>query len=464
MARGVRWYLLGSVVFSAVAVLAGCSGGHFMAEREAWRHEAEATCLNAGAVREGEGKVRIKAINGPGMCGADFPLKVSSLGDSAPLAFFWGEARPPAAIPNAAQGAAMPRWPNDGRGLNDDLPYDPQAVAPPPGYPPPPASYPDGTPQRYPSAPIETRPLGAPAGAPPYNPRGEPLTLDPRAAPAPEVYDFRRPYGQVRPQQRGLGAPIDANSPAYDLSPEPYDKRRAIDEPRNRQRRADPPLGGWRGPPPPAPGPSRAPETAMAGPVSVNPPATLACPVISALDQWISGAVQPAALKWLGQPVIEIKQISAYSCRGMNGDPNAHISEHAFGNALDIAAFTLADGHRLTVKDGWHGTPEEQAFLRDVQAAACAQFTTVLAPGSNRFHYDHIHVDLMRRASGRRACNPHAVSGEEFAGRLRGVYGSRGGEITGAVKRGKRLPPNAYSEVKSGRKLPSAVPGEDGED
>jgi hypothetical protein len=56
------------------------------------------------------------------------------------------------------------------------------------------------------------------------------------------------------------------------------------------------------------------------------------------------------------------------------------------------------------------------------------------------------------------------VSGEEFAGRLRGVYGSRGGEITGAVKRGKRLPPNAYSEVKSGRKLPSAVPGEDGED
>ena len=136
--------------------------------------------------------------------------------------------------------------------------------------------------------------------------------------------------------------------------------------------------------------------------------ATLACPIVSALDQWLASAVQPAAKRWLGQPVVEIKQISAYSCRGMNGQPGARISEHAFGNALDIAAFVLADGSRVTVKNGWRGSPEEQGFLRDVQGAACDQFTTVLAPGSNRFHYDHIHVDLMRRASGRRICQPGA--------------------------------------------------------
>ena len=99
----------------------------------------------------------------------------------------------------------------------------------------------------------------------------------------------------------------------------------------------------------------------------------------------------------------------------MNGQPGAHISEHAFGNALDIAAFVLADGHRITVKDGWNGSPEEQGFLRDVQGSACDQFTTVLAPGSNQFHYDHIHVDLMRRASGRRICQPGAVDGEVVA-------------------------------------------------
>ena len=89
-------------------------------------------------------------------------------------------------------------------------------------------------------------------------------------------------------------------------------------------------------------------------------------------------------MRWFGVRVVEIKQISAYSCRGMNGNSNAHISEHAFGNALDIAAFTLADGRRITVKGGWRGMPEEQGFLRDVQASACQQFNTVLAPGSNR--------------------------------------------------------------------------------
>jgi hypothetical protein len=153
----------------------------------------------------------------------------------------------------------------------------------------------------------------------------------------------------------------------------------------------------------------------------------LACPIVSALDRWIVGAVQPAALKWFRQPVAEIKQISAYSCRGMNGQAGAPISEHAFGNALDIAAFVLADGRRVTVKNGWRGSPEEQGFLRDIQGAACDQFTTVLAPGSNQFHYDHIHVDLMRRPSGRRICNPGAVDGDLVAAQARRnpAYASR---------------------------------------
>ena len=140
-------------------------------------------------------------------------------------------------------------------------------------------------------------------------------------------------------------------------------------------------------------------------------------------------------MRWFGQRVVEIKQISAYSCRGMNGNPHAHISEHAFGNALDIAAFTLADGRRITVKDGWHGMPEEQGFLRDVEARACQQFTTVLAPGSNVYHYDHIHVDLMRRASRRLICQPAAVSGEEVAARAaqRNPYASREPYVTGSL-------------------------------
>jgi hypothetical protein len=231
-----------------------------------------------------------------------------------------------------------------------------------------------------------SQPLGAPPAnlqAPPDWQRGSAPAMQSRP-PAVE----REPIEELPPYAR-------PGAPATIASPPP-------------QQRPLPPLG-----------PQRNPQMAMATPVEVRPAATLACPIVSALDRWILNAVQPAAHKWFNQPVVEIKQISAYSCRGMNGQPGANISEHAFGNALDIAAFVLADGQRITVKDGWKGTPEQQGFLRDVQGAACDQFTTVLAPGSNQFHYDHIHVDLMRRASGRRICQPGAVDGDLVAARAR---------------------------------------------
>jgi hypothetical protein len=213
------------------------------------------------------------------------------------------------------------------------------------------------------------------------------------------------------------------------------------------------------------------PVTGLIGPVAVSPAATLACPLVSVLDRWIDEAVQPAALKWFGVPVVEIKQISAYSCRGMNGDPNATISEHAFGNALDIAAFTLADGRKLDVQHGWHGAPEEQAFLHDVQATACDQFTTVLAPGSNAFHYNHIHVDLMRRRNDRRACNPQPITGEEIAAHLGFHLASRRPDpvvATGSIGRRAAAPQrgrsSSYAERKWDRDLPDAVPGADGQE
>ena len=71
-------------------------------------------------------------------------------------------------------------------------------------------------------------------------------------------------------------------------------------------------------------------------------------------------------------------------------------------------SFKLADGHVITVKGGWRGTEAEQGFLREVFLGACQRFTTVLAPGSNVFHYDHIHVDLARHDPRglRRICQP----------------------------------------------------------
>jgi hypothetical protein len=134
----------------------------------------------------------------------------------------------------------------------------------------------------------------------------------------------------------------------------------------------------------------------------------------------------------------------------MVGAGTSHISEHAFGNALDIAGFTLADGRTISVKDGWRGSPEEQGFLHDVQLYACETFVTVLAPGYNAAHYNHIHVDLQRRANGRRPCRPNAIPGEVVAAKARAVYASRHGgtTFTGSIAK----PDNA----------PSAVPGADG--
>jgi Extensin-like protein C-terminus len=196
-------------------------------------------------------------------------------------------------------------------------------------------------------------------------------------------------------------------------------------------------------------GPGPANVYSASTPVAIRPAATLACPIVSVLDRWLADSVQPAAQRWFGARVVEIKQISAYSCRGMNGNPSAHISEHAFGNALDIAAFTLADGRQVTVREGWRGLPEEQGFLRDIEAAACQQFSTVLAPGSNAYHYDHIHVDLMRRASRRLICEPAAVSGEEvaahaargnpYASREQFVTGSLGGKTARRHRHGEKV-------------------------
>ncbi len=142
------------------------------------------------------------------------------------------------------------------------------------------------------------------------------------------------------------------------------------------------------------------------GEVMLQPKATLACPLVASVDRWIAEAVQPAAQAWFGEEVVELKQISSYACRSMNNQSGASISEHAFGNALDIAAFRLASGREVTVERGWRGAPEERGFLRQVQAAACERFSTVLAPGADPFHYNHFHLDLARRASGRNVCKP----------------------------------------------------------
>jgi len=143
------------------------------------------------------------------------------------------------------------------------------------------------------------------------------------------------------------------------------------------------------------------------GSVALKQRVTLACPALAEAEAWLADTIQPAANLYFGQPVAEINA-GTYACRGRNNQAGAKLSEHSFGNAVDIMSFKLADGYVITVKGGWRGTEAEQGFLREVFLGACARFSTVLAPGSNVFHYDHIHVDLARHDPRglRRICQP----------------------------------------------------------
>src|ERR1044071_6785016 len=148
MMRGkTRIYLVGSgIALAGLLALAGCGGGlmQFGAERAAWRGEAESECLKSGAVKLNAGVVQMSPIDGPGMCGAEFPLKMSALGEGSVAMSYGDEIRAPGSIPSGS----MPRWPASNA-------YNP----PPPQYSPPPQQY--GAPPR--DLDMQARDLAAPS-------------------------------------------------------------------------------------------------------------------------------------------------------------------------------------------------------------------------------------------------------------------------------------------------------------
>ena len=147
------------------------------------------------------------------------------------------------------------------------------------------------------------------------------------------------------------------------------------------------------------------------GTVAISSSATLNCPMTEALEKWMLEVVQPAAWARFKQPVTRIDTMGSYGCRPMNNKAGAKLSEHSFGNALDIGGFQLADGRKITLVKGWtKGDEQEKGFLREAHVGACDHFTTVLGPGSNAFHYNHFHVDLAMHGNTsqgpRRYCRP----------------------------------------------------------
>jgi hypothetical protein len=123
----------------------------------------------------------------------------------------------------------------------------------------------------------------------------------------------------------------------------------------------------------------------------------MTCPLARQFARWAREAVQPAASQWLKGRIVRIESFGTYSCRPVNSQPGARLSEHGRSNAVDIAAFVLADGRRITVLDGWNGEDENvRSFLRAVHRAGCKRFQTGLGPDADSFHANHFHFDMGR--------------------------------------------------------------------
>ena len=191
------------------------------------------------------------------------------------------------------------------------------------------------------------------------------------------------------------------------------------------------------------PAPIRLKSLGSSSAVVFDPPVEVDCRMMAALYRWNKTALQPAARNKLDSPVVRILGASGYACRNVYNRPDGNLSQHAFANAVDIAAFELKDGRSITVRKGWGPTARdlkaqakeksEQAkmasksalfrssrsftrasllskwsaeqkpepkpitvtnFLKAIHEGACREFETVLGPEANEEHRSHFHLDL----------------------------------------------------------------------
>ena len=135
------------------------------------------------------------------------------------------------------------------------------------------------------------------------------------------------------------------------------------------------------------------------GRVAVKPAAILRCTMASAIADWIRTDMAPLAMK-LGSVITDLDNFDSFECRGRNRVVGAALSEHGRANALDVRSLKLADGRSISLTD--RTVPRE--LRESVLHSVCARFSTVLGPGSDWYHEDHIHLDLMERHNGYRIC------------------------------------------------------------
>lgn len=123
----------------------------------------------------------------------------------------------------------------------------------------------------------------------------------------------------------------------------------------------------------------------------------MSCPLAATFTAWVRNGVMPAARLYLGTDLARVETFGSYSCRNVNGRMSGNRSEHASANAVDVSAFLLADGRRITIRQDWTSSdPAVKSFLAAIHTSACRRFKTVLSPNYNALHADHFHLDMGR--------------------------------------------------------------------
>ena len=133
--------------------------------------------------------------------------------------------------------------------------------------------------------------------------------------------------------------------------------------------------------------------------VAVKPAAILRCAMASAVADWVRTDIAPLAQN-LGSVISDLDNFDSFECRGRNRVVGAPLSEHGRANALDVRAFKLANGQSISLTDRNVSRELRETVLHSV----CARFSTVLGPGSDWYHEDHIHLDLMQRHNNYKIC------------------------------------------------------------
>lgn len=133
--------------------------------------------------------------------------------------------------------------------------------------------------------------------------------------------------------------------------------------------------------------------TSVAG-IRLSPAAVVDCQTARAFRGWVEDDVVPAVGR-LGGGLEKLQIAGSYACRPRNNQRGNKISEHGKGHAIDVAALILENGAVISVLKDW-GRGRQGKILKAIRRAACGPFTTVLGPGSDSFHRDHLHVDTAR--------------------------------------------------------------------